>query len=440
MTTIWSDTGPVTLDNDANPNNDLRYGSEMLPAAPSWYGLHSSPWYSAADSATSRLTPVSYANIFGCQPLVFATIMRLLSWSVKVPLKTYERTGDDSRRRLFPRDHKLAASLASPWPRAGQIQLTMAMLGPLLVHGNGITSFDSGAGGQIEFTPRDWRKAMPILRAKDRIGGWDYDDGETDETIPVQQMLHAAWWSPLAPVGVSPLHALGVTLEIENMARLYARDSLKNMARPPSAVTVSNDFLDFDPEARRAALELVRQQIEGRHSGSAAGSVAILPSGLDWKQVGHTAVEAELIEQRRVDRDEINSVYQMPPPMVGDLTHATYSNVNALQDIAYTDSLGPPMILIESAINSQLVQAALGENGIFVEFDFAGVLRGNKLEEIQALREAIGTGLYTLNEGRSVLNYPRVDDEAANQLFIPSNNLTPLSAVDVTRAGGGGNE
>jgi hypothetical protein len=77
------------------------------------------------------------------------------------------------------------------------------------------------------------------------------------------------------------------------------------------------------------------------------------------------------------------------------------------------------------------VQAALGENGIFVEFDFAGVLRGNKLEEIQALREAIGTGLYTLNEGRSVINMPRVDDEAANQLFIPSNNLTPISAVDV---------
>ena len=438
MTTVWSDTGPITIDNVGNPNDDLRYGSEMLPAAPSWYGLHSypfSPWMSSGSS--SRLTPVSFARLFATQPLVFAVVMRLLSWSVKIPLKLYRRTSEDSRERLYPKDHALAASINSPWPRAGQVQLTQNLLGPLLVHGNGTVSFKSGAGGRVEFTPRDWRRLYAIMADPTRIGGWDFsEDGSDATTIPVQSMLHAAWWSPLGPAGISPLHALGVTLEVEDAARNYTRDSMKNMARPPSAVTVSNDFLDFEPEQRRAALDLVRQQIEGKHTGSAAGSVAILPSGLSWDSVGHTAVEVELVKLRDVDRNEVNAVYMMPPPMVGDLTHATYSNITALQDIAYTDSLGPPLILIEAALNTQLVQAAMGETDIYLEYDFAGVLRGNKLEEIQALREAIGMALMSPNEGRTVLNFPRSDEPAADQLYLPTNNLTPIGAVTNENAGG----
>jgi hypothetical protein len=56
------------------------------------------------------------------------------------------------------------------------------------------------------------------------------------------------------------------------------------------------------------------------------------------------------------------------------------------------------------------------------------VLRGDQLKEIQALREAIGTGLLMPNEGRSVLNRPRVEVAGADKLYLPSNNLTPLSS------------
>jgi phage portal protein BeeE len=88
-----------------------------------------------------------------------------------------------------------------------------------------------------------------------------------------------------------------------------------------------------------------------------AGKPALLPPGLDWKEVGHTAVEAALIDQRKVTREEICAIYQIPPPFLGILDRATFNNIETLRQVAYTDGLGPPLVMIEQAINAQLVGA-----------------------------------------------------------------------------------
>lgn len=423
MTTILDPRGhPVEI---APGRGDLRTSS-----VPAYAGFPSD-----LSTATRR---ISFARLFAEQAMVGAAVMWLLAESVRVPLKTYLRTSDDSRRRLRADEHPLAAAIAEPWERASSAQLVMSLLGSLSVHGNAVDEVDEGARGRIRFIPADYRFACPIRPWRDTIAGWtlDDDDPTTRRTVGADTVLHVAWWSPLGPLGIAPLQQLGVTLDIDAAAQRHQKSTFRNSARPPSAITVDKEFLGLNPEERDALMEQLRDDIQALYAGPEnAGRPALLPPGLDWKQVGHSAVEAQLIETRQVARQEVGAVYRIAPGCFGlGLDRAGAGGLTDQRQMSYMDGLAPPLILIEQCINAQVVRSLLREPDVFVEFDFAGILRGDRLKEIEALREAIATALMTPNEGRGILNMPQSELAQMNEFYLPFNNLWPI-AQDPPRSG-----
>ena len=406
--------------------------TSSVPVAPSAPLIQ--PWIPQVGTSITTVDgrQVSFAHLFAQQQWVAAAVMRMLTWAVRVPLKVYRRTGDDSRERMRDGDHPLATAIAHPWPGGFPAQLTMAMLGPFLVHGNSVIEVMEGRSGSIAFEPHDWRLITPqkLEAGGKRIDGWTVYDGmgQAQRSFSADQALHAAWWSPLGPEGVSPLQQLGVTLRLEDAAMRYQMAQFRNGARPPSAITATTEFLGLDEETREALLAQLRDDVTALYAGPEnGGRPALLPPGLDWKPIGHTSREAELIDQRYIDREEIAAVFQIPPPMLGDLRRATFSNIVELRQVAYTDGLGPPLVIIEQVLTA-VYQALSRERDVFVEFDFAGVLRGDFLKEVNALRAAVGSAMLTPNEARAVLNRPRSYEPDADRLFIPGNNLQPLGA------------
>jgi HK97 family phage portal protein len=426
------ETGPPSPDGRpieiAPGRGDLTYTSSPgVPAGGDWLfpGGTRSLW-------TVGGRPVSFAKLFCTQPWVAASVMRMLTWSIRVPLKVYRREGDDpaDRHRLRAGEHPLADAIREQDGRSAA-QFVMNMLGPVLVHGNSVTEVASGVGDTVRFDPKDWRYCEPLIPFRDRVAGWKFDTDEPGEgrEVPTDEVLHVAYWSPDGPLGVSPLQQLGVTLQIEDAAQRFIRASFVNGARPPSAIVATPEWLTAPFEERQQVLEQLRQDLTFLFAGPEnAGKPALLPPGLSWQAVGSTSFEAELTDQRKVDREEVASVYQIPPPMIGILDKATYSNIKTQREMIYTDCMGPPLILCESAMNAQIVWRMLGERDVFVEFDFGAVLRGDRLEEIGAIREAIGTALFTPNEGRSIINMPRSTSTGMDDFYLPFNNLQPVGS------------
>lgn len=385
---------------------------------------------------------VSFARLFATQPMVGAAILWLLAESIRVPLKVYRRTGEDSRVQLRNGEHPLATAIAEPWERAGTAQLVMALLGSLSVHGNAIAEIDQGANDKLLFRPADYRFSAPIRPFRDSIAGWqlDSDSEMTRRTVGVDTVLHVSWWSPLGPLGVSPLQQLGVTMDIERAAQRHTEAMLRNQARPPSALTTSPDFLGLDAGERTALMAQLREDVEMLYSGPHnAGRPAILPPGLDWKQVGHTAVEAQLIEQRQVTRDEIGAIYRIMPGCFGFGLDTAGRSLSDQRQASYVDGLMPPLILIEQIINSQVVRALLREDDVYCEFDAGGILRGDRLAEVEALRESIASAMLTPNEGRSIMNMPRSTDDGMDDFYLPRNNLVKVNVPYDGNPAGSGN-
>lgn len=415
---------PVTLGPD---RADLRYSSLPIGA----YGSTGGSVALIGDKT------VSFANVFATQPWVAAAVMRLMTWAVRVPLKCYRRTGTDSRVRLRPNDHPLARAVVEPWETGSQADLIMAMLGPLLIHGNDLTEIQQGRSDKLRFDPIDWRFARPIQPWPSVVSGWDVIEIGNARTVGADNVMHLAWWSPLGPLGISPLQQLGTSLAIEDAAQRYQKGIFNNAARIPSVITASEEFLALDPIERKQLLDNLREDVNNLYVGPEnAGRSALFPPGLDLKPAGHSAVEAELINQRKVAREEVCAVYQIPPPMLGILDRATFSNIEIQREMAYTDSLAPPLVLIEQKLNAHLVRGLLHEDDIYLEFDFAAVLRGDKLKEINAYRLAVGNAMMTPNEIRSGLNLPRSEEDGMDAFWMPTNNMQRVGSTD----GGGDTE
>lgn len=423
QTTVWptpDDAGTGVIPIEVAPGRgDLNYSSGFVPTFPTALYL-------------VGMRAVSFARIFMSQPWVAAAVMRMMTWAIRVPLKVYRRDGDDpaDRTRLRAGDHPLVDAVEGR-DRMSQAQLIMALLGPVLVHGNSVTEVESGASDAVLLSPRDWRYCRPLMPFRDTIDGFQFDVDTVafKREVSVDDVLHIAYWSPTGPIGCSPLQQLGVTVQIEDSAQRVQRAMFANGTRQSSAVVASESFLGLKPEDRQVLMKQLRADVTELYAGpDNSGRPILLPPGLDWKPAGQTVVEADLMEQRKVAREEVAAVYLIPPPLIGILDKATYSNITTQRDMTYTDCLGPPLVLIEQAINAQVVRNLLGETDVFVEFDFAAVLRGDPLEEIAALRDAIGTALLTPNEGRAVLNRQKSGDPAMDSFYLPFNNLQPVGS------------
>lgn len=423
ITSVFNDEGgPIEV---APGRGDLRYSSM--------------PFFDLRRGVDLIGGQVSFAQLFATQPMVASVVGWLLRQSRRVPLKVYRRTGDDSRERLKAADHPLARAIVNPWDGGSQVDLIEALLGSFLVHGNALADIEQGAGNQLRFAPADWRFALPVMLWNGApISGWELgrNDPSGATTRQVESVLHVRSWSPLGPIGISPLQQLGVTIAIEDAARRHQRAQLRNNVRSAQAVKTSDDrFFGLSREERQQLMDQFREDITDIMAGPEnSGRPWLLPPGLDVAPVGQTTAEAQLIEQRVVNRTESQSVYGLPPAPLGVIERG--AELAEQRQMAYVDGLAPPLILIESVINAQLVTRLLKEDDVYVEHDFSALLRGDKLKEIESLREAIASALMTPNEGRTVLNLPQSDQQGMQEHWLPRNNLWPLGEPYQPKGGG----
>lgn len=203
-------------------------------------------------------------------------------------------------------------------------------------------------------------------------------------------------------IGRSRLSRAGDVLRTARAQQTFARSFLERGAQPSGIITHPG-MMTAD---QRVSL---REQFTERHAGTAnAGRTLILDGGLDWKASQISPEDAELLASRRFAVEEIARVYGVPPPLVGDLSHGTFTNSREAARWFGQFTLTPRVRRLEA----ELSRALLGPGSQFeIEFDMSSLLRSDPETRWQSHKIAIETGVLDTDEIREIEGWnPRAAD------------------------------
>jgi HK97 family phage portal protein len=220
-----------------------------------------------------------------------------------------------------------------------------------------------------------------------------YSASTAEVVFPEEDIVHFKSYNPDGPErGLSPLEPLRMTLLNEDASRRATQAFWSNGARP-------SVLLSTDRQLSQVATERLKAQWEALHRGvDSFGKTAVLEEGMKPTVVQLNAEEMQYIDSRKLNREEVCGVYDVPPPVVHILDRATFSNITEQMRSMYRDTMAPRLGEDESTIDHHL---GVDFGGATVLFSLDDVLRGSPEERAKANQAAVFSAQKTPNEARA---------------------------------------
>lgn len=415
-------TAAVTLDNLARAYSLVSQGAGWrtgtLPIA------HSVPLTEGPEGPRV----IDFETIYRTQPAVFALVNTIAHQAARLPLRAYR--GDPlGEFEPLPRDHGLARLIARPCPGKTSIDLKQWLIKPALIHGSSTVGKYLGNGADeppTELLKLDWRFMSASARQGAPIHEWASSQADgIPRPIDPSAVIHTCWDPPSGWLGISPLEALGVTIASEEAIQRYERASFVNAVRPSGALALPKEVA-----TSRAEREEMRRDLQAMHGGvDNAFRVALLTGGAQFIPMGATAQEAALVESRERNLVEACIAYDVPPPVIGELSKGSYNNVEELNRQRFKSGLPPWLTLAVETLQAQLIDPVPQWEDCFVRFDLADVLKGDPVEEANAWGVLVDRGIASRDEGRQRFGLRRRGGNA-DELTYQANNEALVKDAD----------
>ena len=180
----------------------------------------------------------------------------------------------------------------------------------------------------------------------------------------------------------------------------------------------------------KEAKENLRESIQRKFQGtSRAGGFMILEEGMQWKEMSMTMHDAQFLELRKLNRQEIAAIFRVPPHKIGEMDRATFSNIEQ-QSLEYvTDALMARLVRWEQAISRDLFYGT-DRDLYFAEFLVDSLLRGDLKSRYDAYSVGINAGIINPNEARAFEN---LNSREGGDRFLQPLNMTTTGSNDQTR-------
>ena len=351
--------------------------------------------------------------------------VRILAEAVAgLPLHLYRYTESGGKEKAI--DHPLYRLLHDePNPEMSSFVFRETLMTHLLLWGNAYAQMiRNGKNEVVALYP-----LMPNKMSVDRDGNgqlyYSYYRG-TDEAIRDKEhtvilkaadVLHIPGLGFDGLVGYSPIamakNAIGMAIACEEFgARFFANGAA------PSGV-LEHPGTIRDPARLR---ETWQSQFGG---ASNSGKVAILEEGMKYTPISISPEQAQFLETRKFQINEIARIFRVPPHMVGDLEKSSFSNIEqqSMEFVKYT--LDPWVIRWEQSLQRALLNYSEKEQ-YFFKFNLEGLLRGDYQSRMNGYAIGRQNGWMSANDIRELENLDRIPAEEGGDLYLINGNMLPL--------------
>ena len=296
----------------------------------------------------------------------------------------------------------------------------------LLIYGNAYAQIiRNGRGDVLGLYPlmpdkvrvdRDQRNRLVYIYSR-------YDEAnpnlkqQGDIVLQAEDVLHIPGLGYDGLVGYSPIalakNAIGISLACED----YGSTFFANGASPSGVL--EHPGVIKNPER-------VRDAWQRAYGGSNSHHTAILEEGMKYTPISIPNNEAQFLETRKFQVEEIARLYRVPLHMIGDLDHATFSNVEHLSLDFVKYSLDPWIVRWEQGMMKDLLSDS--EKGkYFIKFNVEGLLRGDYASRMQGYATARQNGWMSTNDIRELEDMNLVPEEQGGNLYLVNVSFTKLA-------------
>ena len=355
---------------------------------------------------------------------VYACV-RILSEAIAgLPLHLYKYTSDGGKEKVI--NHPLYQLLHDePNPEMSSFVFRETLMTHLLLWGNAYAQIiRNGKGDIIALYP-----LMPNRMRVDRDDKGQlyytynrvYDEALKTKSMTVvlkpYDVLHIPGLGFDGLVGYSPIamakNAIGLAIATEE----YGAKFFANGAAPSGVLEHPSTLKN--PEKLREAWQ---SQFGGSQNSN---RIAVLEEGLKYTPISISPEQAQFLETRKFQINEIARIFRVPPHMVGDLEKSSFSNIEqqSLEFVKYT--LDPWVVRWEQNLQRILLNPD-EKKDYFFKFNVDGLLRGDYASRMTGYATARQNGWMSANDIRELENLDRIPTELGGDLYLINGNMLPM--------------
>ena len=396
---------------------NLSEGFTLSQAPPGWVLSGYGGRASKTGVVVNEHTAMQFTAVYSCIQVLSQTLA-----SMPIILYRDRKSGDKSSGKDRAVDHPLYDILkTAPNKEIPSMYLKETMMGHICSSGNGYSQIQRNRRGEvISLNLLPWT----VTDVKRNVSTYEieYTTNDRGKSIKLDpsEILHIPGLGFDGVKGYSPIRMAMEAIGLGMAAEEFGATFFGNGAH-------AGGIVEYEDRMSPDAKDTFRKAFNEKYGKS--NSVLFLENGSKFTKVAIPNNEAQFLETRRFQKEEIASIYRVPLHLIQDLERSTNNNIEhqSLEFVMYT--MLPWFTRWEQFINFKLLTKEERQKGYFAEFLINALLRGDTAARAQMLHLMRQDGVINADQWRELENMNPQEDGQGKHYLINGNMISVDTAA-----------